>query len=99
MSCSGSCLKPTSAISVTYSAHRQAPIPLCGDAGQKLPQSPNVIGQSSFHCWCHAQRFVYPAEVVIREVQGASGFVVYPRGKEFNGWVLIQWVVAEFKPF
>src|SRR5271157_1601665 len=31
---------------------------------------------SCFHRGCHAKRFVYPAEIVIREVQRASGFVI-----------------------
>ena len=35
-----------------------------------------MIGDSSFHCGGNAKAFVYPAEVVIREVEGASGFVI-----------------------
>jgi hypothetical protein len=39
-------------------------------------KTPNMIGYSGFHRWRHTERFVYPAEIVIREVQSASGFVV-----------------------
>jgi hypothetical protein len=35
-----------------------------------------VIGQASFHRWRHAQALVYPTEIIIREVQSASCFVV-----------------------
>lgn len=39
-------------------------------------QAPNVTGNARFHCWRHSQAFVYPTEIVIREMQGASGFVI-----------------------
>jgi hypothetical protein len=31
-----------------------------------------VIGDSRFHRWRHAQRFMYPAEIVIREIQSCA---------------------------
>ena len=40
---------------------------------EQLCKCPNVIGETRFHCWRDAQRLVYPAEIVIREVQSASG--------------------------
>jgi hypothetical protein len=34
-----------------------------------------MVGQSSFHCWRYPQAFVYPAEIVIREVQALFSIV------------------------
>jgi len=36
-----------------------------------------VVRQSSFHCWCHSQRSVNPAEVVPRKVQRHCGLQVF----------------------
>jgi hypothetical protein len=41
-----------------------------------------VIGQPRFHRWRHSQCLVYPAEIVIREVQGTRGFQVVQRTRE-----------------
>jgi nicotinic acid mononucleotide adenylyltransferase len=41
-----------------------------------------VIGQPRFHRWRHSQRLVYPAEIVICEVQGTRGFQVVQRTRE-----------------
>jgi hypothetical protein len=41
-----------------------------------------VIDYSRFHCGCHAQRLVNPAEVVVGEVQAVRGPQVFPLLRE-----------------
>lgn len=45
-------------------------------ACEKLSEGPDVVCDASFHRRSHAQALVYPAEVVISEVQYASGLVI-----------------------
>ena len=40
-------------------------------------QSPNVIGDTRFHCGCDAQGLVNPAEVVVHEVNRGGVFMVF----------------------
>ena len=40
----------------------------------KLPYRPDMIRNPRFHRGGHAKALVYPAEIVVREVQGASCF-------------------------
>src|ERR1039458_5148891 len=58
-------------------------------AGRRLQvlKRPNVVGNIRFHSGCHAKALVYPAEIVIREVQSASGFVIARKSMsyEFHG--------------
>jgi hypothetical protein len=43
---------------------------------KQFPQAPDVVCDFRFHCRGHAQRLVYPAKIVVGEMQGTSGLEV-----------------------
>ena len=43
---------------------------------EQFSDGPHVIGEAAFHRRSHAKALVYPAEVVIGEMQGARGFQI-----------------------
>src|ERR1019366_6326977 len=52
---------------------------------KQFSQRPDVIGQSAFHRGCDPQRLVYPAKVVVCEVQGTRSFQVVQLLREAIG--------------
>ena len=52
-----------------------------GDERNQVFDIPNVVSDSSFHRWSHAERLMHPNEVVVSEVQRNRMAMILSKGK------------------